>query len=254
MRMLFINLSEKENRQRPSRRLRSAAATLCAVAFVLMLAVVFRRDEAPAAAVSASGAEHTVYAMSYCGTADSTLELMKNDIEYLRGLGLEFILPRGIAALRTDAVILIVENAERSDAALELLDACSVPAVIVPAGDLDPAVKAELLRREDEGGLELAAYVGSVDGPWELAASVGEASIDFVSRFGRPCSTFVHECRGIVCSSCFDGAETLIRDMTVFTFGNGKNEIGAGEKPLLLNRIMRLPDWTIEAYFSEIAN
>lgn len=253
MRIILINERKKQKGNSTSRRFRSAAATLCAVALVLVSAVAFRKDADPAVTASAHAAKHVVYAVSYCGTGDKTLELMKNDIEYMQGLGLGFILPDGLHELKTDAVILIMENADRPEAALDLLRAYSVPAVIVPDSELEPAAKTELLRFEDEGSIELAAYIGSVDGPWELAASVGEASMEFFSSFGRPCNTFVHECRGVVCSSCLNGAEELIREMTVFIFGNGRNEIPAGEKPLILNRIMRLEDWTIEAYFSEIA-
>ena len=42
--------------------------------------------------------------------------------------------------------------------------------------------------------------------------------------------------------------------ITIAVYGNGVNEFGTSYDGItLLNRIVRLPDWTIEEYFSSIA-
>ena len=253
MRIIFIGTSANERRPLTSPRLRSAAATAAAVLLVLALAVALRDRTGSSVPASAVSTDQTVYAISYCGSDNETLEMLKNDIEYMSGLGLEFTLPERLGKLKNDGVILILESTADPESLLSVLKECSVPAVVLPHEDPEPETRARLLRLEDADRIALASYIGSVDGPWELAASIGEASMDFVSHFGRPCSVFVHECKGVVCSGCFSGAGELARELTVFVFGNGLNVIPCGEKPFILNRIMRLPDWTIESYFSDIA-
>lgn len=253
MRIFYINASAAKRSSFTASRLRSAAATAFAVLLVLSFAVALRDREGDSVPASAVTAERTVYAISYCGADKETLEMMRRDMEYMRGLGLDFTLPDRLRELKNNGVILILESTADPEPVLSMLAEFSAPAVVIPQKGLDPAAGARLLDLEDEGRISLAAYVDSAEGPWELAASIGEASIDFSARFGRPCTVFVHECRGVVCSGCFGGAWEPARDLTVFVFGNGMNAIPRGEKPFVLNRIMRLADWTIESYFSEIA-
>lgn len=253
MRIFLIKSAGKKRRPLTAYRLRSAAATALTLLLVLTLAVALRDGTGDSVPASADSADLIVYAISYCGTDNQQLEMLKHDIEYMRVLGLEFTLPDRISDLKSNGVILILEGTADLEAALSVLGEYAVPAVVIPPEDPDAETKARLLRLEDEGSIALASYVDSVDGPWELAASIGEASMAFASRFGRPCSVFVHECKGVVCSGCFSGAGELFKAMTVFLFGNGMNVIPCGEKPFILNRIMRLPDWTIESYFSDIA-
>ena len=81
-----------------------------------------------------------------------------------------------------------------------------------------------------------------------FCAALNAERMRMFESFGVPCRTFVHVCKKLVCKN-------LMFDEPCFAvYGNGVNEFGTSYDGItLLNRIVRLPDWTIEEYFSSIA-
>lgn len=101
-----------------------------------------------------------------------------------------------------------------------------------------------------------------------FCAALNAERMRMFESFGVPCRTFVHVCKKLVCKNlmfdepCFAalcrGSEAAEKSgsegITIAVYGNGVNEFGTSYDGItLLNRIVRLPDWTIEEYFSSIA-
>ena len=238
------------------RRLRTAAFTLLAVALLTAAIAIgglnYRGGDVP---VSAGARPHFVYAIGYRAAEADFFETLANDVAYIKRRGLEIATPKTMDRLEQDGVILIVEgkcDLDRLSALLSEAGACAVPLL---EGQLDAAQWAEASKLERSGLIEPAAPIGRAEDPVSLAKRIGEARLEFAARYDSSCSVFVHSCANIICTGCFKAAEALtIGRITVFTFGNGKNELpNDAASPLVFSRIIRLNDWTIEQYFDEIA-
>lgn len=230
------------------RRLRRAGGTLLFLAALTVFAVVGGRLAPDALPVSA-GVNGMVYAISY-RDADSaaTRRQLIHDAEYAKSLGLDLILPDEAGG---GGVILILEGSKNARETIGFLEENGLRAVFL-AEDAGEADSAALLDAWERGVIVPAAPIGGVESPAELASAVSAAKLAFYQEHSFPCSVFVHSCSNIVCG-CFKSSATpdCLSGVTVFLFGDGRNPAPrAGESFTVFRRIVRLPDWTIEEYFS----
>ena len=234
----------------PSGRLKRGGATLAVVA-VLLAATVFIGRKQPAAYTSAVPEKGIVYALSY-DSLDTRkgLALLRSDIEYMERLGLRSILP----GEGDNGVILIAQGKYDIEKLAQLLKKQGARAVLVMESTLTAEEIQTAFRYADEGLFALAAPVDLGCAPTELFKKIGATAADFALRFGRRCRVFVSTVPNEAAADCIGCSAESRAAITLFIFGNGRNEGPFPQSGLtVLNRCMRLPEWTIAQFFSEIA-
>ena len=211
----------------------------------------------PVGAGARAGAK-TVYALAYRGVDDAAaLDLLRADIAAIKARGLGFVLPSELDACGGDAALLVLERSYEIEGLLALLKSTDAKAVFTMDGAQGGSKLALLKKAANEGVLELAAPIGSFDSPALLAGELGTARLDFFTSFGRDVSCFVYSSDEERDALFHTGAnKSCGSGLSVILYGNGRNELlpsGAAGGLRLIHRAVRLPDWTIEQFFTEIA-
>lgn len=240
------------------KRIMLGFSTLAMVALVLIGCIIGTLIDTPSVQTSAANGEKIVYAISYndCSRPDS-LSIMGHDIEYIRSLGLRFILPTELNTGSTGGIILVIElrggeNVKDILALIEKHDACAVFSIDRNCSDVDlKIIKNAVGSKKAE-----LAYVFETcsSEPVDMIAAFAEARLEFFSHYGTECSIFMHKCSEPLCTRASLSEGSYLANTFIFGYGNGKNTLALPCKGIVgLNRILRLPDWTIEEYFSSIA-
>ena len=229
-----------------------AAATLTVVSALLIFAVIGGAARPGGAVPASAGAEESVvYALSYTDTAsENGLSMLENDILYIRAIGLRFLLPDELETA-SGGVILIIESADGIDKVSALLAEYGARAVIAAGEETDDAAVKKLISLAEDGLVALAASIGPAGSDVELLKALAASRLAFMQTFGRSADVFVHTCSNVVCKDCVSAPGGFPFTAVVFLFGNGVNRLPIrGSGIALFNRIHRLPEWTIEDYFS----
>ena len=239
------------------RRLVGAASTFAVLTLVLTAAVIGGKHEELRPA-SARKAEPIVYVLSYCDLdTEAGLSRLRDDIGYMKDEGLDFILPDELGSVDRNSVILIAEGRFDPDRLIGILKEQNARAVFLAERDASAELRTVFDVYAASGLIEPAAPIGKPFSPIGLMKELTSAREAFFLQYGRDCSVFVHSCSNIICTDCFGGkTRELPFNAVVFIFGNGKNEapyLHAGSGLTVLNRVMHLPDWSIEQFFTEIA-
>ncbi len=233
------------------RRLKRSGATLAVtaalLAFLVAAALTAKTPAPPAVPASAIPESGVVYAISY--DAAGGLALMRSDIEYIKKLGLRFILPGRDAG---GGMVLIADGRDPEELA-RMLRQTGARAVFVMRKTMAMADAEAAVRYADEGLFALAAPVPACADPVRFFAEAAASGAELMRLFGRRIDIFVLEIPGgeTPCTvSCGAGFGLT----TVFIFGNGRNEPPFPQSGVaVMNRAARLPEWTIAEFFSEIA-
>lgn len=247
------------------RRLKSAAFSAAILAAVLAAVVLGGTPNGGSLPVSSLPADVGFYAISYMNIENSAdAELLERDIEYMKARGLEGILPAGIGAkpepFSTGRVMLFFENCGAFELITDILRQNGMCGVFTADETLCESMSAsQKFRVALESGIaETAGRVSGCENEIELYAALNAERMRMFQAFALPCKTFVHVCKGLVCRSCFalteKERESAADGILIVTYGSGVNELlSVSGGVTLLNRIVRLPDWTIEEYFSSVA-
>lgn len=240
------------------RRILIGSFTLYALVIVLTVCVILGR-RIQTVPTSAGTAGEIIYAISYTNRGESEdMEVLCNDIEYMLDIGLTFMLPKDLRTKTSGGVILIFDNydTESIGRLCEIIKDYGICAALI----IDGKTKAEYLDTVstlvDEGSIELCcSYADCRDSPISALSAISEARLEYLRVYGNECKTFVHRCSSLLCNSS-DELNNLefLENITIISYGNGKNIVRLPKRGLtILKRIERLPDWTIEEYFSLIA-
>ena len=230
-----------------ARRVLSACLTLAAVAVFAAAAVLI----APRASVPASAAlQSGVVAISYRIRDGKDLRMLADDIDFIRGLGLPFLLPKEGGG----GVMLIIESCPDLGALLSLIRAKGARAAVVQNSVRETDDIRLLGAASGEGLIEPAIGFGGMENQVALLRTLSRAQLEYALRYGARCACFVQTGIGRL---SLDPTENGLPDtaLTVFTYGSGVNRPEEAPKTgvRLLSRIVRLPDWTIADYFGDIA-
>ena len=257
------------------RRLKSAAFSIVILAAVLAATVfggVHSNGILPASALPSSVG---FYAVSYLNIENGDgAELLKSDLDYMKERGLAALLPTDIRSGSLPAlggyVMLFFENCGAFETITDILQQRGMRGVFTADESLCKRMKSsEKFRNALAAGIaEPAGRFSDCEDEVRFCAALTAERMRMFESFGVPCRTFVHVCKKLVCKNlmfdepCFaalcrgseDAEKSGSEGITIAVYGNGVNEFGTSYDGItLLNRIVRLPDWTIEEYFSSIA-
>lgn len=238
-------------------KLKRSGATLAIAAVLLVFCVIggsggglMNQNPVPALAKPISGA---VYAISYRNLdTREGLYLLENDIGFFKKSGLGFILPDELQ-LRQGGMILIAEDGD-PEALHALLEKNGAKAVFVMRESMTPQQERFALRCADKGIFALAAPFEQGCGPLDIFENIAASGKAAALRIGRTVGIFTAEVPEEWGMECLRGIGGETARTVVFLFGSGFNEPPFPKSGIvLLNRVMRLPEWTAEEFLSEIA-
>lgn len=233
------------------KRLRSALATLAMVGLLCTVCILFQNEPN---AVSVSRTDETViYAVAY-----RDIELLKTDMDYYRKQQFNIILPKNVSeAAGSRNLILILEFVKPDEMrkAAEILNEARIPSVIlIDGGYLNRDVE---MIEGAYGDTEFEFAAGfEINGNDEvdIVRAITDSRMKFYLDYGESTEILVHSCGKLFCEEMEKLTDCgCFADITVFTYGNGVNKLNNSEGMLMLNSIVRLPDWSITDYFSSIA-
>lgn len=233
-------------------------STLAMVALVLIGCIIGTLINTPSIQTSAADGKKTVYAISYNDfSKPDSLMSMEQDIEYIRSIGLSFILPSELNTSAAGGMIIIIElrggeNVKDILALIEKNKACAVFAIDKNCPDSDLKVIKNAISTEKA---ELAYVFETCSSePVDMIAAFAEARLEFFSLYGTESTIYMHRCSEPLCTRATLNVDRYPSNAFIFGYGNGKNMLSLPCKGIVgLNRILRLPDWTIEEYFSSIS-
>ncbi|MBR4434659.1 MAG: hypothetical protein IKS90_01005 [Clostridia bacterium] len=234
------------------KKLRSGAYTLIFSLTMIALSVLAsRRDTAIPASAGAQEKDLTLYAISYRDAGITTdFDHISKDVDRIRDLGYDTVLPTELDPLKKSAVILIFEGVLNAQALIRFINEKSISAVVVLNEETDRSDIDKLISAADAGGIELALAIGVTERRDELFSMIADAALKYFLTFGKNCRVFV-ETVDDPAAECFNGCSEK-SPFTVFAYGNGVNTATNGRLPWLLTRIEKLPEWSIDEYFSSI--
>ena len=241
------------------KRFRFDSLTLAVTALVLLACVIGSKLGIPSLPASVEKpAADTIYAISYSVTDKYSLAAAEQDIAYIKSKGMSFKLPSDLRSVKGGGMILIFELRSGGDVEniIELLKKTGARAVISVTSYCDKSIVAKINDAAGAGIAELAcAFETCSDAPVDMIAAFAEARLEFLSRHGTDASVFVHSCGKLHCTRAAAAMRDPGSDIFIFGYGSGKNLIELPCRGVTgLERIQRLPEWTIEDYFDSIAN
>lgn len=238
-----------------AKKLKSGGFTLAIVAMLLFASVLLSRnnDALPASADAKNGVA-ALYAIAYRDIGDErSLALLEKDIGTLRARGLDTILPCEIESLQKSAVILIFERVHNMDSLIRFIGKAGVKAVVAVDENTNESELEQLFAAEDRGAAAAALQIGVCSNAVELAEEIAEAALGFKLKYGKNCGVFVETTDKETAFACLKTGNAAL-PLYVFVYGNGVNTpLENGSFPHILTRIVKLPEWTTDEYFSDIA-
>lgn len=183
------------------------------------------------------------------------VKLLEHDLNYFGSLNMNYSIPRYGVLQSKSSISIIIEMQEINDVlkSVKLLKKHRIPAIIALFDTMNIA-EIELIRKE-YGDIEFqfAFYYDCFPQDCiEFCTELSDARLEYYMSFGE-------SCKNIVLS---DGSRTLedigylpvhsFSDLTFIGFGNGVNSVSSDRN--LYNRIVRIPELSMEQYFSEIAH
>lgn len=234
------------------KKLRSGAYTLGFLLVVITLATAASlRDNSIPVSAAAREKTLTLYAISYRNAGITTdFNSISNDINSIRETGYDTVLPNELDPLEKNAVMLIFEGEFNAQDLLRFISEKRISAVVVLNADTDREDAAELIAAAEAGVIELALSIGVSERREELFSMMADAALEYSLTFGKNCRLFVEEVKDPL-AECFNAYSNGSR-FTVFAYGNGVNTATDGRLPWLLTRIEKLPEWSIDEYFSSM--
>ncbi len=238
----------------PLARLKRSFLTFAAALLAISAAVgILGADGSPRAVPASAGAEKgIVYAVSYRNLdTRGGLALLESDIAAFKKRGLGFILPAELGSPGGGAMLILEDGDPRKSA--EILEKNGAKAVLALREGMTPEEEEAALSFADAGLFALAAPFRPGCGAVGLFENLAEAGRSAALRLGRRIGIFLAEAPGedLACfrAGCGGAERTFI-----LLFGNGRNEPPFRESGIVvLNRVMRLPEWTLAEFFAEIA-
>lgn len=228
------------------KKLRSAGLTLAIIFIFSAISIIYSR--LPLVQPTDAPANSSAILIAY-----RDVQLLEHDLDYFDSLNMNYSLP-GLGFLESKPTISIIIEMEEINEVLKsvkLLKRHRFPAIVTLFGSMNKS-EMELIRRE-YGNVEFALYYDCFSRDCiEFCTELSDARLEYYLNFEE-------SCKNIILS---DGSRTIedigylpvhsFNDLTIIGFGNGMNFNSSGRN--LYNRIVRIPELSIEQYFSEIAH
>lgn len=226
------------------KKLRSAGFTLAIIFIFSVTSIVY--SKLPSFQPTDAPASSSAILIAY-----RDVQLLEHDLDYFDSLNMNYSLP-GLGFLKSKPNISIIIEMQEIREVLEsvqLLKRHRIPAIITLFGAMNKS-EMELIRKEYVD-VEFALHYDCFSQDCiEFCTDLSDARLEYYMNFEE-------SCKNIVLS---DGSRTIedigylpvhsFNDLTIIGFGNGMNFNSSGRN--LYNRIVRIPELSMEQYFAEI--
>lgn len=228
------------------KKLRSAGFTLVLVFVFSSASIVY--SKLPSVQKADAPASSSSILIAY-----RDVQLLEHDLDYFDNHNMNYSLPGSGFSESKPTISIIIEMEEIDDVlkSVKLLKKHRIPAIITLFGSMNKS-EPELIRKEYDD-VEFALHYDCFSRDCiEFCTELSDARLEYYMKFKK-------SCRNIILS---DGSRTIedigylpvhaFNDLTIIGFGNGMNFNSSGRN--LYNRIVRIPELSMEQYFSEIAH
>lgn len=228
------------------KKLRSAGFTLAIIFIFTVASVVY--SKLPSVQPTDASASSLALLIAY-----RDVQLLEHDLDYFDSLNVNYSLPELGFLESKPSISIIIEMEEINDVleSVKLLKRHRIHVIVTLFGSMNKS-EPELIRKEYDNVEFALRYDCFSSDCIEFSTELSDARLEYYMNFEE-------SCKNIILS---DGSRTIedigylpvhsFNDLTIIGFGNGMNFNSSGRN--LYNRIVRIPELSIEQYFSEIVH
>lgn len=229
------------------KRLTSAATTLVVVFVFSVVCITYSRWDSIMQADARSNDSLIIIAYR-------NVNLLKLDLSCLNEMEVEFCLPdyRNNSSKYHVSLIIEMENTSETLKAINLLKSYHIPAIIALNESMNE-YDIKLMRKSyDKIDFEFALLYDCIaEDCVEFGASLTETRLKYYEIFGESCKNIVINDGSIMIDDIEHLPMKAFTGIHLFGFGNGINRNPSLTQ--MYNRIVRIPELSIDQYFLEIA-